>query len=79
MISKERIVIGILLGAMYHDTRVHIQNKAKFMTILEENKTLKDDLNKAHARIKYLAHMIDRTDEAVVTDFDLIALENPIT
>lgn len=78
VLSKEHLVIGILLGVMYHDARIHIQNKTKFMEILEERNTLQDELNKAQARVKYLAHMIDRSD-APVTEFDFIALQNPIT
>lgn len=76
MLNKSLFINGVLVAVHFLDARKNRRNKALITQLENDNIELCHEWQKAQARIKYLAAMID-TNEIVLDEFDFIMLNDP--
>ncbi len=77
MLNKSQIANGIFAAALIYDLYISRKNRNRFNEILEENNNLEAQVNHTLYAANYMAQKL-ADNEIDLSDFDLIALNNPM-
>lgn len=77
MFDKWKITTVVLASIIAYDAKATLKNRKIFKKNLKENKLLRTRLLVSDAQVLYLIHILNENGIAA-SDFDLIALNNPI-